>query len=166
VFPLTASRPRSARALAPLLLAGALLLAGLPPAALATTFPSHRLGAVTCADGGVMKVSPPARMAPTAPTDFRNAEEVLWRPTLQRLSGGVWRHVASGPRFRAFTSSYGFFQTQFYGAWQNATTNTSLLFHPFGNLGPGTYRVKHYLWWSWHPSRLWHVHREGRCTFV
>jgi hypothetical protein len=157
--------------LKPRALAFALVLAvasaGLPSGASAhgTSYPYHRLGAVQCVSGGIMRVYPPAAMAPTEPTDFRSPEQVFWSPDLYRKVRRGWRLVRSGPIFFAFTSSYGFYQGQLQQAWHDVdVAGSQVLFHPFTNLRAGRYRVKHFTWWDWF-SEDPHVQRRGSCTF-
>jgi hypothetical protein len=139
-------------------------------AAHGTLRPPHQVGRVECVAGGIMRAYPPRLMRPTTPTDDRNPEQVFWRPTLyrryRRAGKILWRRVAIGPRLFAFTSSYGFYQGQLQQAWHyQSNPGSQVLFYPFKGLGRGTYRIKHYLHWAWGPS-TWHVHLQGRCTFV
>jgi hypothetical protein len=145
----------------------AVAFAGQPSGASAhgSTFPYHRLGAMQCVDGGVIRVYPPAAMAPTEPTDFRSPEQVYWSPDLYRKGRRGWRRVREGPIFFAFTSSYGFYQGQFQQAWHDEDIpGSQVLFHPFTDLRAGRYRVKHFMWWDWGLDR-WHAQRQGTCSF-
>jgi hypothetical protein len=63
------------------------------------------------------------------------------------------------PYYRAFTSSYGYFQAPLHQAWTTPTGN-DIVFSLFGGLAPGYYAVWHVLVWRstgsehtmWSPS--------------
>ena len=103
-------------------------------------FPAHRVGAIQCVGGGILRASPPARMLSTIATDFRHPEMVWWHPRLERWQAGKWRRlVYAAPVFYAFTSSYGFYQSRQEQAWHKVGDPASrILFHPFTNLRRAT----------------------------
>ena len=121
----------------------------LPGAAHATTSPGFKLGAVRCLDGGVMQAYPPSVMRPVgANVDFRNPEIVKWSPDLQVVRNGSWvNYDTSRPFYSAFTSSYGYYQAPYTGAW-TTPTNAGMMFVPFKGLPAGTYRIRNFLYWD------------------
>jgi hypothetical protein len=141
-----------ARSLAALALAVlAVALTASPAAADGTAVPYHEIGAVECGQGFV-RARPPRIMRPTYATDFRNAEEVYWAPELYRFNfaTNTWDYVTwPGRWYRAYTSSYGYYQDPLLGGWTDMRTNASnVMFFPFYGLAPGYYAVKNYMHWS------------------
>lgn len=135
-------------------LVGALILFALtvlragPAAADGTGWPSHSLGQVSCSAGQVAAY-PPAQMSPVTPTNFTRPEEVGWSPNLYVYNSATaqWTlYDSSKPYYRAFTSSYGYFQAQLHQPWTTPTAN-DIVFSLFSGLAPGYYAVWHVLVW-------------------
>ena len=126
--------------------------------------PYHVIGARNCVDGRI-EISPPVRMDPDAPTNFTNPEEVQWSPDLLKWKPRRhrWKVVWQGDWYRAFTSSYGFFQTTYTLAWQSTTTNGYIYFVPVDIYRAGYYRVKNYMWWSWADGI--HAQKGPQCRY-
>jgi len=121
-----------------------------PAAADGTGFPAHQIGSVECSQSTV-KVWTPRQMVSTYHTNFLNPEQVQWSPDLWRWNGSTWvLYDGSRPWYRAFTSSYGYFQTAYVAsAWQAVPTNAPVAFVPFYNLPAGYYAIKNYMKWDW-----------------
>jgi hypothetical protein len=130
------------------------VVAGLAPRAAqahGTQVPYHEIGMALCGPG-TMKAYPPRIMRSWQNLqDFRNPEIVRWSPDLYKYVGGSWRLVdGTRPWYRAFTTSRGYYQAPYGGAWINPATNYGqVLFVPYFNLSPGWYAIKNYLRWDY-----------------
>ena len=147
------------------LLVGSLL--ALPSVASAVTY---ELGSMQCLNGGLLRIYPPRSMTPVYDVSFRNPEIVRWSADLQkryRTRRGRYRFRTvdnSRPFHEAFTSSYGYYQAPYQGAWRNMRTNAGTLFEPFGGLTRGIYRIKHWLYWG-QLNETYTAVNSARCRF-
>jgi hypothetical protein len=132
-------------------------VAASPAAADGVGLPAHAIGKTECGQGYV-KTWHPRQMLSSFATTFRNPELVRWSPDLHRWNGTSWQlYDGSRPWYRAFTSSHGYFQSQFTAtAWQSEATNAPISFVPFYNLPRGYYAIKNYMRWD----RLSGTHAE------
>jgi hypothetical protein len=144
------------------------LCLGTDAAAQPQASPYFELGQLACLDGGVLRSYPPRIMRSTRPTNFRDPEEVRWKPYLYRYNpaSGKWRLIQTRSWYRAYTSSNGFFQDAFGGnGWTSiAAYQGQVLFVPFTGLGPGRYKIKNFLYWGWQ-DRTYYSWSGGACTF-
>lgn len=112
-----------------------------------SAYPAHQLGSTECGTGYV-KVWTPRQMLSSFPTNFRNPEMVTWSPDLHRWNGSSWQLFdGTRPWYRAFTSSYGYYQNPL-GTWQNVNTNMGTMFVPYFNLPRGYYAIKNFMRWG------------------
>jgi hypothetical protein len=154
----TSSRLAVLFALAATLLAVALASPGTARAH-GTGLPYHEIGAVSCFKGQV-NAYPPRVMRSVYDVNFLNAETVHWTPELHAWNGSAWVRVATRAWYRAFTSSYGYYQNP-YGTWQHAQTNVGIGYVPFGGLAPGYYAIKNFLYWN--RTAQWHEEWSSYC---
>ena len=113
-------------------------------------FPYHEVGMVICGQGSVKAYPPRIMRSWQSLPDYRNPEIVQWSPDLYKYVGGSWQLVdGTRPWYRAFTTSIGYYQSQFSGAWTNPKTNYGqVLFVPYYSLSPGYYSIKNYMHWD------------------
>jgi hypothetical protein len=126
-------------------------------------FPYHRIGMVVCGQGSVKAYPPRIMRSWQYLPDFRNPEIVHWSPDLYKYVEGKWRLVdSSRPWYRAFTTSIGYYQAPFGGAWIDPKTNKGqVLFVPYYYLSPGFYAIKNYMHWDY--SNRTHSQFSGYC---
>lgn len=141
-----------ARALAALVAAVALAaVVAAPASAHGDGLPAHAVGQFDCGQG-LVHAYPPRQMLSSFETNFRNPEMVFWTPVLYRYNESTrgWDEVTwAGRWYRAFTSSYGFYNAQVVGGWTDTVTNNSgVRFVPFANLTRGYYAVGNWMYWS------------------
>ena len=138
------------RSILSLVLPLTLLIAALAPAPAAADgvgLPAHAIGYVECGQSYVT-TRHPQQMLSWSATDFRNPEMIHWSPDLYRWNGTSWQlYDGTRPWYRAFTSSYGFYQNP-YGTWQSEVTNAGITFVPFYNLPSGYYAIKNFMKWD------------------
>jgi hypothetical protein len=113
--------------------------------------PYHQLGAVVCGQGFVRAYPPRIMRSVQYLPSYRKVEIVRWSPDLWKFIAGRWRLVdGTRPWYRAFTSSIGYYQAPYSGAWLNPATNWGqVLFVPYYNLTPGWYAIKNYMRWDY-----------------
>ena len=145
---------RSTLGLAALLLALACALPGRADAH-RRGVPYHEIGAVVCGNGFVRAYPPRVMRSVQYLPSYRKVEIVHWSPDLWKYVGGRWRLVdGSRPWYRAFTSSIGYYQAPYSGAWVNPKTNWGqVLFVPYYKLTPGWYAIKNYMHWDYNGRR-------------
>jgi hypothetical protein len=141
-------------------------LACLPPSnafAHRSGVPYHQVGMVVCGQGSVKAYPPRIMRSWQYLPDFRNPEIVHWSPDLYKYVGGKWRLAdGSRPWYRAFTTSIGYYQAPFGGAWINPKTNQGqVIFVPYYYLSPGFYAIKNYMHWDY--SNRTHSQFSGYC---
>ena len=160
---MTTSFRTSLKAALALLVAAAAACIATASASAHGSVPYHELGQVSCSQG-LVRVNPPRIMRSWHHRpDFRNPELVHWSPDLYVYTAAGWRLVdGSRPWYRAFTtSSIGFYQQPYVGAWQDTRTNNGVMFVPYSGLGSGHYRIKNFLHWS--STGVKHVEWSGYC---
>jgi hypothetical protein len=121
--------------------------------------PAHEIGAVNCYQGQ-LRAYTPRTMLSWYDVNLRNAETIHWTPELYTWNGAAWVRVATRPWYRAFTSSYGYYQNP-YGTWQDTNTNVGTMFVPFFNLARGYYAIKNFMYWN--STGHMHVEWSGYC---
>jgi hypothetical protein len=112
--------------------------------------PHHKMRGVECVALGfinqlLLRAFPPQAMFSWYNVDFREVEQVQWRPVLYRLDEQTnqWIPQKEGARVTAFTSRYGFQQP----GWRSDSTGGQLQFFPF-YVAPGIYTVLHQIYWN------------------
>lgn len=124
------------------------VIAASPAAADGSGWPSHQIGSADCGRNSVTTRAPRVMLS-SYPTNYVNPETVEWSPDLWYWNGLRWAlYDGSKPWYRAFTSSYGFFQTAYTAAWNEVRTNAPLGFVTYNQLPSGYYAIKNYMRWA------------------
>jgi hypothetical protein len=117
---------------------------------------------VICGQGVVRAYPPRVMRSWQHLPDYRRVEIVKWSPDLWLYTRTGWRVVdRSRPWFRAFTTSIGYYQAPYVGAWVNEQTNSGLLFVPY-YVRPGYYAIKNYMRWPYARLAHWQFSRYCR----